>query len=532
MIRGNKRRLPRTDIPIALDLRASIHNRFDVEVIDAATGELRQKAVGYNTICAGLWDRLLAVNGSGQWTPQLYFRYVLYGGGNGTPEATDTTLFSQIGYIQLPSSNGSVSITPTMDRRTGVITAEAVVTLQAEDAVGETITEVGIGYDTTHVATHALLQDMNGNPISIEKTATDVIKIYAVLYVHWPDAGWYGGAINVSEPFYPIENVLHGFFMKRLCGLLAPPTSVNYDGFNIASIGSGVSPQFTGALNRISPTVNRAAQSLTFAKRLAAADNNVPIRAMRLFFTANTQSVIDGALWITMGSWYTPAAITGEAIGTGDGSTKVFATAFPVKTAGTVYVDGAAASGVTMRPGAPKELMRYLNTIEGLSASGTPLYIYDSSAYHINDVITANWSQRSGPIMLENPFYAVGIGSFGVGVTYGSVNGKNIIFSTSDDCVVWSEAARITGTSATEYGVGIPAAHQNKRFWRISTDSTATLAIACGVPDGNFTGNILFETAPAASSVITADYTPDCIAKDENHVFDVSVTLTFGEYQE
>ena len=32
--------------------------------------------------------------------------------------------------------------------------------------------------------------------------------------------------------------------------------------------------------------------------------------------------------------------------------------------------------------------------------------------------------------------------------------------------------------------------------------------------------------------VITCDYVPDAIAKDENHVFDISLVLTLGEYQE
>ena len=44
--------------------------------------------------------------------------------------------------------------------------------------------------------------------------------------------------------------------------------------------------------------------------------------------------------------------------------------------------------------------------------------------------------------------------------------------------------------------------------------------------------NIHFDVAPAAGAVITIDYTPDCIAKDENHVFDLTLELTLGEYTE
>ena len=46
------------------------------------------------------------------------------------------------------------------------------------------------------------------------------------------------------------------------------------------------------------------------------------------------------------------------------------------------------------------------------------------------------------------------------------------------------------------------------------------------------TTNIHFATPPAAGAVITADYHTPCIAKDENHVFDCSVTIQIGEYTE
>ena len=41
--------------------------------------------------------------------------------------------------------------------------------------------------------------------------------------------------------------------------------------------------------------------------------------------------------------------------------------------------------------------------------------------------------------------------------------------------------------------------------------------------------NIHFAEPPADGDVITADYFTDVIAKDENHVFDFSITFHFGE---
>ena len=76
-------------------LNASIHNRFDIEIIDSKTGEVKQKAKAFNTICNNLWLKL----GS-------YFGHIHFGTGNGTPSQNDTTLFSFLGskYVSSVSS--------------------------------------------------------------------------------------------------------------------------------------------------------------------------------------------------------------------------------------------------------------------------------------------------------------------------------------------------------------------------------------------------------------------------------------------
>ena len=91
MIRGNKRPAPVSaeiaqNTKLDAQLNCDIHNRFDIEVVDAATGEVRQRAQAQNVICNQLWPRLL--------TPATYFNYIHYGIGTGTPAATDTSLFT------------------------------------------------------------------------------------------------------------------------------------------------------------------------------------------------------------------------------------------------------------------------------------------------------------------------------------------------------------------------------------------------------------------------------------------------------
>lgn len=524
MIRGNKRPVQaKADKALSLDFRASIHNRFDVEVLDAATGELKQKARGFNVICDALWDRLLYTS-DGRWLPRRYFNYVLYGSGSGTPSASDAALFNKIGALSVSD------ITVSVDRVNSVASGQAVVTIQAEEAVGETITEVGIGYDQTHVATHALLEDMNGNPISIVKTAADVIKIYATIFLHWPAAAWYGGSVNLAPPGEMFYRVLLGRAIEGSdCKvfLAGAKTSVQ----SVFDTYGSSTPDFT-------LTPNRASKKLTAAYRFPATDGTGAIRyiavGLYIYLSSHHSSAALSAL---MGSWFTPPAISGEAIGTGDGSTKDFVTAFPVKSGATVKVNGATASGVTVRAGAPdgSTLHRWINKVLGMSSAGAVLYPFSGFGISSdNDAIYRPVSQASPTAMIENPFYTVGTGAFLIqGV---NIHGAfTLAAEASDDLETWTAAGSVTVSSdwSAWASLDIPAAQQTKRFFRLTYSGGAEyIYLKAVVPGTAPETNVHFDVAPAAGAVITCDYVPDCVAKDENHVFDLSLELTLGEYQE
>lgn len=527
MIRGTKRPVPHRRQTI--DLRASIHNRFDVEVIDVATGELKQKAQAFNVICEGLWDQLFNGTTDGHWKAARYFNYILFGKGSGTPVASDAALFSQLGYKTANRSEISV------DRRTGVSSYQAVATLEANEYVGETLTEVGIGYDTTHCATHALLQDMNGNPISITKTDTDVIKIYATVFVHWPADGWYNGSINTTSGY---GYTTHGFlrFLSGYSGSL-------YGAWVLGWANSRVNRNNIGDTVSVYPTVSRANKTYTLQFRVPAASMNRPIRYFLLSCDSSYSN--DGVLNILPGSWFSPPTITGEAVGTGDGSAVAFNTAFPVRSGATVYVDGVAASGVTVRGGPvnASRMEQWFDPLFGIDAadgaltvSGNPIY---NEAWFISDYFIPI-GQNAGdvsPVFL-NPFYAQGLASFQARSHNSDRNGT-VAVQASDDCINWSTAVEVTNVppyspSENYADYSVPAAHKNKKYWRFTNTGSkyvdwefrATAAVA------DTTHNIVFDTPPAAGAVITCDYVPDCIAKDSDHVFDLTLVLTLGEYQE
>ena len=158
------------------NINLSIHNRFDIEVIDSRTGKIKQRVQAENIICNNLYANL-CVSTAGY----LYFDYIYWGSGSGTPAATDTDLFHHEG------KKAGTNSTFNADYVTRVASCTRMIQLDEQTSVGVEISEVGIGRNSNSggLCTHAMLEDMNGNPITIEKTNVDIINIYATVYIHW-----------------------------------------------------------------------------------------------------------------------------------------------------------------------------------------------------------------------------------------------------------------------------------------------------------------------------------------------------------
>ena len=123
-----------------------------------------------------------------------------------------------------------------------------------------------------------------------------------------------------------------------------------------------------------------------------------------------------------------------------------------------------------------------------------------------------------------------------IDILCGCRNNK-ITVEASDDLTNWTPICTEYAITSSASTVSVPTALQTKRFFRlyVATESTTTTgyeAYVRFVAGDGAAGNIIFDPPPAAGAVITADYTPDCIAKDEDHVFDLTLEITFGEYQE
>ena len=90
MLLGTRRPIPNRAIPVKkISVSVGLHNRFDIEVLDARTGELKQKAQAFNVICDALWNQIFS-SFQGRPATYAYFEYILFGTGSGTPAAASS----------------------------------------------------------------------------------------------------------------------------------------------------------------------------------------------------------------------------------------------------------------------------------------------------------------------------------------------------------------------------------------------------------------------------------------------------------
>jgi len=327
-IRGQTRPAPVAVglVPQKIDvgLNASIHNRFDIEVVDSRTGAVRQRAQAENVICSKFWETSPFVTSSSD-----RISYIWIGSGSGTPMATDTALFTKLGAYSATQAS------PVVDKTNQIISVKLSIKLDETALVGSTITAFGCG-SSGYIFTHAMLKDMNGNQISITKTATDIIQVYATIFLHWGDLrGW-----EISEPN---SNYYFLLSFMRLNTWSSYALGNSYNKLYMEPYDYYSTNCTTGTWS-----YNASTKTVTFtAARVASSACNLSGGATQLVLY-NLYNYTGGFATKLPASWYAGSDIAGEAIGTGDGSTTAFATDFIHATNATIYVNGVAASGVTV----------------------------------------------------------------------------------------------------------------------------------------------------------------------------------------
>lgn len=512
MIRGNKRPLERQPA-LDFNFNASIHNRFDIEVRDSETGELKQQAKAENIILDALWTKIQGSPNSG------WFNYVHYGSGQTTPSASDTSLTQ---FIASLSFSGSVY---KWDPDTGVYSVRSSASISAADAVGKLIGEIGIASSTGSgtLMTKALLQDMNGNQISILKTDTDMINIYATVFVHVNPGGYQNGSCKVfcQDPERGLLRYLAGRYASITGNNSKLPVSFAYPSSSglheLEGYNASLLVDYWDSLSNISDwSFSASTKQFTLPTKRIEVDRANVGGVYQLALYTNYLSHIqtpDIVLSTAPGGWFAGSDVVGEAIGTGDGSTVDFRTKFGYVQSPTIYVDGTPVN-CTVDIDQPADAKRsFSGRMKALDKNMKPIAV-------IPNQMSANYSAY-----WENPYFET-IGIESVYIQYANV-------SASQDGAKWTQVAS-NGRRDGPSHQSISEQYRNYRYWKMTGSGT-------NYGDGYLfavhstetrTTNIHFATPPAAGAVITADYHTPCIAKDENHVFDCSVTIQIGEYTE
>ena len=494
------------------DASFGIHNRFVIEVIDSETGRVKQKANAYNVICDQLWTKLFEKTN--------YFSYIQYGSGDGTPSVSDKSLFNYVGY---ELAGGAVA---EIDYEKGVFSATRQIQLAAGTAVGVTITEVGIAHSATSssLCTHAMLEDMNGNRVSIAKTDTDVINIYATVYVHFNPHGYDGGHIR------PTTCVPTRSIFAYLCGISNELPDRMYltecDTSMVEPYSYGGIPRVSSNVNAnyvaVSVTTDISSKTVTFtAARLEANAHNIGgfryLNLWRYSYGSVSNMYEPWCIVRPGGTWFPHSVITSEAVGTGDGSTVDYSLDFPFVSDVKVYIDGVETTDFTYDY-AP-------NTSTGLTCYMQELHPASTVDCHIDRVHTS-YGGLPFTRIFYNPAHGLGIATLAHDV------GAEVY--ASNDLTTWDMVLPATSTGFGRNVTGdVPSEYANHKYWKVVHNSSGLHTSMSITPPATFTGKTLhFNTPPAEGAVITADYKTDTIAKDANHVFDFSLTIKLGEYVE
>lgn len=493
-------------------INVPIHNKFKLEVIDAKTGKLKQEAFGYNVICQGTWD-----------CGNILMSSIAYGDGDGTPASTDTDLFHSI------STKGATFYNETFDPDTLIGAYTVWCQLETSEAVGKNISEVGLysyKYSAASLNTHAMLEDQNGNPIVIQKTDTDVIKIYATVYVHLPEivAGmhitrpnnmkWLGRAfvgLNVSDPPGILSSTRLNSYVSfhnscRLTDRLLPAASAdellsyeNGPGYHSISWNKTQRKWICGP----------------FRSEVNKANTNYGFRHIAICISPFSAYSDYGSQywWYRSGnyigtcgygqSWFDHSTLSHEPIGTGDGVTQDFKFKFMYPKNVTVTVNGDNETDFTVDYAPPTT--DFSHYVDFLSDRTTE-----------SEMRPAEYGRSR--ITLYNPAHVVGLASLRTHYI-GDIEGSN-------DMINWNIIGTQDTAGARDFALSEVNSHY--KYYRFGYNIQADPYFPA---NSNYDGyNLHFTNPPPENSIILASYDADCIAKDVNHVFDFGFEVSISEY--
>jgi len=463
-----------------------LHNFFEVKVVDTSTGETVQEARAENVVLDQIYHRVASNAGTYGGIDKL-----AYGDGTGAISASRTALFSEKGRPDL--TGRSVVVTDDL------VTISGKIVLAESAYVGGYIREVGLSLTASYASnymlvSHALLEDSEGNPISIgPKTNTQIIEIYATIYI------------------------------QRCTGMTKFPNRFS-DHFT-GTWGSGstlynprVMPQ---GLALPAGTYDSATKTYTTGKlRIATGTGNTPGVFLGITSDVLSENIVFPDLDV-----FPKYTFLERQIGAGDGAQRAFAF-----TPGLVVPNSEIikVAGVTKTRDVDYKIFQGGDTIPKHDpAFGLPYGSFDPPAVYRSNASKEKLEQLTFPTA-----YAQVIIDYGQEVPFKKARVErvpyagetNITICGSLDGVTWDAPITASASYSSEKYTTITApSHKSYRYlWvssGISYDSFTSFMLYGGA-------NVVFASPPANGAAITAQWDADVPPKDTLLFYDVQAAYT------
>lgn len=525
-----------------------IHNRYDLELIDARSGIVKQTAQAENVACDA-------------WMNEPDYLYINFnyqcrlGTGTGTPASTDTGLFRQA-FGMTGGSVISTSISFPTSKQVKSFTFPA-----TSSYVGK-LTEIGL-FCQNRICSHAMLADAEGNPIVIEKTEFDILVVTATIYV----------TISSSGKFIP-QKTNNAFFRS-----LADSASSNV--LSYLRLLSHATAKTAGINNSVPASgshahYNNSIKGFIFPnKRLNTGDSNIGW-VNGIYCGAPP---LWGYGWIKLPDEdiFPPFEWKDLSIGTGDGETKEFKCPWSnfIKDSEVIYKNGVALTrGVDYTVDNCNAFHDAMSTLNFAEVASPTHYFGDNYSsvrsgrmltteqpyvnggvleYYLSDKIVAHLADPD-PIKGRriNSLFLRGIG-LQDGNSYGRSGGNRnstfrIVLEKSDDGETWEqffETPDLHPWVQSNHYIDADYSFElvEAEYIRISFKAGSTGVFSASTPIAylgrgtdsynsiwlDYVGEgIVFTEAPAEGDVLTMDCMLDRPYKNSNFVMDVAATFTFA----
>jgi hypothetical protein len=473
----------------------NFHNRFDV----VKNGEW----VGYaeNIILDQMYGRLCSFN--------TYFVNIHFGTGSGSPTPERTSLFTHLG-TKVAVDEEMVIAFPTSKRTRKI-------TLMPEEYVGATITEVGIAYSTTatHLVTHAMIKDAEGNPLSITKSNLDVIEIYATVFITLVESEY--------VKYVTGQNALLNYFMTT--SAVAPDNMIMVGAASMAAPGVTIADYV--AHKTATRTADVVARKVTYTTRFGITEANNIRRQIKEVALAGVYRYIIP----------TPThAVANIPVGLGDGVTSTFVVPNEGITDLKVFIDQVETTDFVYTPGHLKDSTRsllYFCDIVSMTDENKLLIKrgYGINGYNLSgqyqNALTCEYILKCNSPTAGKKFKVT---LFGGG--YSWLYSQATVLGSNDEGDTWTQLFTNKYEPTAESNViNTIAADWDMLKINLYTNSTHNYTSYVGVTEvTDSVGNVVtFNTPPPVGAVITANYNTPYYPKDPDYVLDVEFELQFGE---